>query len=116
MHNPNVSADAKEHSRQVVEEIERSDAARVQVDSSTKPDVDYNLNEESRVIGGYKATLKSTPFTIFSMGADDTSYFPPLPTNVQIRTWAKRLKKGPNRSWNARMRCKLSHPVVLCSV
>jgi len=60
MHNPNVSAEAKEHSRQVVEEIEGSDAARVQVDSSTKQDFGYNLNEESRVIGGYKATLKST--------------------------------------------------------
>lgn len=75
MHNPNVSAEAKEHSRQVVEEIEGSDAARAQAEASSKPDVD---KEDSRVIGGYKATLKSTPFTIFSWAVSITlPIFPP---------------------------------------
>ncbi len=45
MHNPNVSQDAKEHSRQVLEDIQGSSG--------------YSDKEESRVIGGYKATLKS---------------------------------------------------------
>jgi len=58
MHNPNVSAEAKEHSRQIVEEIQGPDA--VPDDYSTEPSRrDTGDKEESRVIGGYKAALKN---------------------------------------------------------
>ncbi|KAH8978197.1 Conidiation protein 6-domain-containing protein [Lactarius hatsudake] len=57
MHNPNVSAEAKEHSRQVVEGIQGSGA--VQDDYSAKPSLATGDKEESRVIGGYKAALKN---------------------------------------------------------
>ncbi|KAH9029885.1 hypothetical protein EDB84DRAFT_221650 [Lactarius hengduanensis] len=57
MHNPNVSAEAKEHSRQVVEEIQGSGA--VQDDYSIKTSRTTGDKEESRVIGGYKAALKN---------------------------------------------------------
>ncbi|KAH9059808.1 Conidiation protein 6-domain-containing protein [Lactarius vividus] len=57
MHNPNVSAEAKEHSRQVVEEIQGSGA--VQDDHLTKTSRATGDKEESRVIGGYKAALKN---------------------------------------------------------
>ncbi|KAH9174003.1 Conidiation protein 6-domain-containing protein [Lactarius sanguifluus] len=57
MHNPNVSAEAKEHSRQVAEGVQGSDA--VQDDYSTKPSLATGDKEESRVIGGYKAALKN---------------------------------------------------------
>jgi hypothetical protein len=61
MHNPNVSAEAKEHSRQVVQEIQGSGA--VHDDGTTEPssrtDVDNSNKDENRVLGGYKATLKS---------------------------------------------------------
>lgn len=62
MHNPNVSAEAKEHSRQVVEEIQGPGAVRG--DSSTEPSRwGTGDKEESRVLGGYKAALKSKSFT-----------------------------------------------------
>ena len=64
MHNPNVSAEAKEHSRQILEELQEPGA--VPDDYSTEPsgrDVTGD-KEESRVIGGYKAALKSKSFTI----------------------------------------------------
>ncbi|KAH9973424.1 Conidiation protein 6-domain-containing protein [Lactifluus volemus] len=61
MHNPNVSAEAKEHSRQVVQEIQGSGA--VHDDGTTEPssrtDVDNSNKDENRVLGGYKATLKN---------------------------------------------------------
>ena len=61
MHNPNVSAEAKEHSRRVVEEIQGSKA--VHDDSATEPSShlygDDKDEDENRVLGGYKATLKS---------------------------------------------------------
>ncbi|KAH9953456.1 Conidiation protein 6-domain-containing protein [Russula dissimulans] len=55
IHNPNVSAEAQEHSRQVVEEIQGSGA--VHPDGTTEPGA--GDKEESRVLGGYKATLKN---------------------------------------------------------
>ncbi len=63
MHNPNVSAEAKEHSRQVVEEIQGSGTAHDE-HSTEPPRLDTDDKEESRVIGGYKAALKSESFTI----------------------------------------------------
>ncbi|KAI9451737.1 Conidiation protein 6-domain-containing protein [Lactarius psammicola] len=58
MHNPNVSAEAKEHSRQVIEEIQGSDAVLDDYSSGTSHR-DTGDKEENRVIGGYKATLKN---------------------------------------------------------
>jgi hypothetical protein len=83
MHNPNVSAEAKDHSRQVVEEIQGPGAVRV--DYSTEPSRrDTGDKEESRVLGGYKAALKSKSITIFALnGTNDTSCLPR--TNFQIR-------------------------------
>jgi hypothetical protein len=58
MHNPNVSAAAKEHSRQVVEEIQGAEV--VHDESTTEPSShSYSDKDENRVLGGYKATLKS---------------------------------------------------------
>jgi hypothetical protein len=54
MHNPNVSAEAKEHSRQVVEEIQGTGVVHDD-DGAT----DGSTEHENRVLGGYKATLKS---------------------------------------------------------
>ncbi len=67
MHNPNVSAEAKEHSRQVVEEIQGRDVAHD--DSTTEPSSrSYGGDkDENRVLGGYKATLKSQ-FSFFLTG------------------------------------------------
>ena len=69
MHNPNVSAQAKEHSRQVVEEIQRSEA--VHDDGATqgtaKP-LSLSSKDENRVFGGYKATLKSSFFLFQQAG------------------------------------------------
>ena len=64
MHNPNVSAEAKEHSRQIVEELQGPGA--VPDDYSREPSGQDATGdkEESRVIGGYKAALKSKSFTI----------------------------------------------------
>jgi len=59
MHNPNVSAEAKEHSRQVVEDIQGPDV--VHDDGTTEPSSrsDGGDKDENRVLGGYKATLKN---------------------------------------------------------
>jgi Conidiation protein 6 len=59
MHNPNVSTEAKEHSRQVVEEIQGS--GTVHDDGTTEPSSRSSGGDkdENRVLGGYKATLKS---------------------------------------------------------
>ncbi|KAF8503492.1 Conidiation protein 6-domain-containing protein [Russula emetica] len=58
MHNPNVSAEAKEHSRQVAEDIQGSDV--VHDDGTTEPSPrSYGDKDENRVLGGYKATLKN---------------------------------------------------------
>jgi hypothetical protein len=65
MHNPNVSAETKEHSRQVVEEIQGSGA--VQDDDTTERSSPSfgGGKDENRVLGGYKATLKSQCFLSF---------------------------------------------------
>ncbi|KAI0252543.1 Conidiation protein 6-domain-containing protein [Lactifluus subvellereus] len=59
LHNPNVSAEAKEHSRQVVEEIQGPGI--VHDDGTTEPSSrpDASDKDENRVLGGYKATLKN---------------------------------------------------------
>jgi hypothetical protein len=59
MHNPNVSAEAKEHSRQVVEGIQRVDVAHDEgTTDPSSPSYGGDKNE-NRVLGGYKAALKS---------------------------------------------------------
>ena len=55
MKNPNVSDEAKEHSRQVVEELE--DAPETQQQRAQYED---GGKDEMRVNAGYKATMKST--------------------------------------------------------
>jgi hypothetical protein len=57
---PNVSKEAKEHSRQVVEEMEGS----ADVEEVRQGYNDENDKHETRVNAGYKATLKST-FLLF---------------------------------------------------
>jgi hypothetical protein len=59
MHNPNVSAEVEEHSRQVVEEIQGSGA--VHDDGTAEPSsrIDASSKDDNRVLGGYKAMLKS---------------------------------------------------------
>jgi len=68
MHNPNVSAETKEHSRQVVEDIQGSGV--VHDDGTTEPSsrsyAGAGSKDENRVLGGYKATLKSQLFLLFS--------------------------------------------------
>ncbi|KAI0259385.1 Conidiation protein 6-domain-containing protein [Gloeopeniophorella convolvens] len=56
-HNPNVSSEAKERSRQAAEEIQTTgvDNSSAESASSLNPDG----KEENRVLGGYKATLKN---------------------------------------------------------
>jgi hypothetical protein len=59
MHNPNVSAEAKEHSRQVVEEIQASGVGKP-IDTPKPSSHSYGGDkDENRVLSGYKATLKS---------------------------------------------------------
>ena len=58
MHNPNVSAEATKHSCQVVEKIQGHGA--ISDEYSTEPSCrDTGGKDESRVIGGYKATRHS---------------------------------------------------------
>jgi len=61
LHNPNVSAEAKEHSRRVIEEIQGPGTQAVREDDATEPSsrLDDKSKEETRVLGGYKATLKN---------------------------------------------------------
>lgn len=62
MHNPNVSAETKEHSRQVVEEIQGSGAVHddgTTTEPSSRSSDNSSDKDENRVLGGYKATLKS---------------------------------------------------------
>jgi hypothetical protein len=68
MHNPNVSAEAKEHSRQVVEEIQGSGVAHDDGSTELSSSRSYGGGDkdENRVLGGYKATLKSPFFPSFS--------------------------------------------------
>ena len=63
IHNPNVSAQAKEHSRQVVEEIQGFGA--VHDDGTTQGTAEtssFGGKDENRVLAGYKRTLKSSFF------------------------------------------------------
>lgn len=78
MHNPNVSAEAKEHSRQVVEGIQGPGTVHVEysTEPSRRPSRDTGDKDEGRVIGGYKAALKSKSYDFAVSGAIDTSYFP----------------------------------------
>jgi conidiation protein 6 len=68
MHNPNVSAEAKEHSRRVVEDIQGPGV--VHDDGTTEPSsrshADAGSKDENRVLGGYKATLKSQFIFLFT--------------------------------------------------
>jgi hypothetical protein len=62
LHNPNVSAGAKENSCQVGEEIQGPGrAGTVHDDGTAGPSShpDAGGKDENRVLGGYKATLKS---------------------------------------------------------
>jgi hypothetical protein len=52
INNPNVSDEAKEHSRQVIEEVSKNDLPKEQELVSDDKD-------ETRVLAGYKATMKS---------------------------------------------------------
>jgi len=57
LHNPNVSDEAKENSRKVIEEIQGSDTVHMTTEPSSRRD--DSGKDENRVLGGYKATLKS---------------------------------------------------------
>jgi Conidiation protein 6 len=61
LHNPNVSDEAKQNSRKVVEDIQGPDTVHMTTESepSSRRDVDDSGKDENRVLGGYKATLKS---------------------------------------------------------
>jgi conidiation protein 6 len=65
MHNPNVSAQSKEHSRKVVEEIQGSGA--VHDDGTTEPSSHSHAGskDKNRVLGGYKATRGSDGVVLF---------------------------------------------------
>ncbi|KAH9975203.1 Conidiation protein 6-domain-containing protein [Russula compacta] len=63
IHNPNVSAQAKEHSRQVVEEIQDSGAVREGGSVEQSSPLDADGKNDNRVLGGYKATLKNPNVT-----------------------------------------------------
>ena len=66
MHNPNVSTEAKEHSRQVVEEIQGSGVVHDDGTTEPTPRSYAGDKDENRVLGGYKATLKSQSFLLFN--------------------------------------------------
>lgn len=59
MHNPNVSAEAKEHSRQVVEEFQGSGVVHDERTTESSSHSYVGNKDENRVLAGYKATLKS---------------------------------------------------------
>jgi hypothetical protein len=68
MHNPNVSDQAKEHSRQVVEEIQRSGAVRDDGNTESSSRLYAGSKNENRVLGGFRVTLKSS-FFLFNWGS-----------------------------------------------
>jgi hypothetical protein len=106
MHNPNVSAEAKEHSRQVVEDIQGSGV--VHEDSATEPSSrSYDDGkEENRVLGGYKATLKSQCFLPFDR-RDGGWLTPRLGPYLQTPTSVMRQSREPNRYWKTTTPCNL---------
>ena len=59
LHNPNVSAEAKEHSRRVIEEIQGHGTVREDDTAEPPSRLCDSSKKESRVLGGYRATLKS---------------------------------------------------------
>jgi hypothetical protein len=66
MNNPNVPAEAKEHSRQVVEENQGSNVVHDKGATEPSSRSHNDDKEENRVLGGYKATLKSRCFPLFA--------------------------------------------------
>jgi Conidiation protein 6 len=78
MHNPNVSAEAKEHSRQVVEELQGPGVVHDDGTTEPSPGSDAGDKNENRVLGGYKATLKSlsSPLGYGRVNASSSSTLP----------------------------------------
>jgi len=69
MHNPNVSAEAKEHSRQVVEEIEGSGVVQDEGTTTTEPSSRPNYGgdkEENRVLGGVQGNPEKSVFLLLT--------------------------------------------------
>ncbi|TFY83049.1 hypothetical protein EWM64_g968 [Hericium alpestre] len=68
IHNPRISEEAKEHSRQVLNDIERGDVQETQQRGGEdggerggeRGGFAHEGKAEGRVLGGYKATLKSS--------------------------------------------------------
>lgn len=58
MHNPNVSDEAKENSRKVIEDTQGTGSVHMTNEPSSRRD--DSGKDENRVLGGYKATLKSS--------------------------------------------------------
>jgi len=71
LHNPNVSAEAKEHSRRAIEEIQGPGTVREGNTTDPSSRLDDSSKEEARVLGGYKATLKS--LFLFPKNAKDVA-------------------------------------------
>jgi hypothetical protein len=67
INNPNVSDEAKEHSRQVIEEVSKNDLPKEQELASDDKD-------ETRVLAGYKATMKSGRY-VCSIRAHDIDIY-----------------------------------------
>jgi len=80
----NVSVESKEHSRRVIEEIQGPGTVREDDTTDTSSRLDDSSREEARVLGGYKATLKSLflfPKNVKNV-ADPTSLYLHIHPNV----------------------------------
>jgi len=113
MHNPNVSTEAKEHSRQVVEEIQGSGVAHDDGTTESSPRSYGDDKDENRVLGGYKATLKSQ-FFFLSNWRDSRVLTCRLDPYLQIPTSVMRQSREPNRFWKTTTPCNLDS--VYCSI
>jgi hypothetical protein len=93
LHNPNVSAEAREHSRRVIEEIQGHGSVREDDTAEPSSRLDHSSKESSRVLGGYRATLKS----LF--------LFPKKMKNVADPTWLQH-RIDPNVGDEAKQRAR----------
>ena len=94
LNNPNVPEETKEHSRQMIDELEQQPETQAARERSQEG------KEENRVIGGYKATLKSGFFRPASM----TCHV--LIRTCQTPTLARRPSSMRRSSSKSGMRCR----------
>ena len=76
LNNPNVSEEAKEHSRSMINDFEKDPDTQASRENHSE-----NKNE-SRVLAGHKGTLKSKPNTLWRLSDNFLTHVGPVDPNV----------------------------------